>query len=406
MRSNEHQGIGFLNDPRRLNVALTRAKYGVVILGNPKVLCKQPLWSNLLHHFKERSVLVEGPLNALKQSMLKFDKPRKYINKRLAPVLPVNMDLGELKHFGAGAGAGAGTSGGANSRDSKAALERDGYGRASRQQAMAEAKLAYIDTDPLGAASGAHGMGLQPPVSGLQMPSSNLMSAAGLMGGSGMLLAGGGLPYGVGPNDYLLAGLSPAQVSGAVYAPPGYMGGALPTVMVPPPPPPNKYANPNALAGAGGAAGSSKSNTSASSSQAAATAAATIAASVGAGGGGGGGGAGVDPRLRKPASSAAVSNTAAGGRRPAPSQSQQSQSQSLATGTPVVGTGSQSLDALALGTLSLSQDASQLESDLQFSKSQILGSQSQSQDIHDLSFLPAGAGQPRPKPGAPPKSNK
>jgi superfamily I DNA and/or RNA helicase len=40
VRSNEHQGIGFLNDPRRLNVALTRAKYGIVILGNPKVLSK------------------------------------------------------------------------------------------------------------------------------------------------------------------------------------------------------------------------------------------------------------------------------------------------------------------------------------------------------------------------------
>ncbi|XP_017776059.1 PREDICTED: regulator of nonsense transcripts 1 homolog [Nicrophorus vespilloides] len=80
VRSNEHQGIGFLNDPRRLNVALTRAKYGIIIVGNPKVLSKQPLWNHLLTFYKEQKVLVEGPLTNLKESMIQFAKPKKLIN--------------------------------------------------------------------------------------------------------------------------------------------------------------------------------------------------------------------------------------------------------------------------------------------------------------------------------------
>lgn len=77
VRSNEQQSIGFLGDPRRLNVALTRARYGLVILGNPRVLSKQPLWNALLTHFKEHGCLVEGPLNNLKPSMVQLARPRR-----------------------------------------------------------------------------------------------------------------------------------------------------------------------------------------------------------------------------------------------------------------------------------------------------------------------------------------
>jgi regulator of nonsense transcripts 1 len=76
VRSNDHQGIGFLSDPRRLNVALTRAKYGLVILGNPKVLSKHPLWNYLLLHFKEQNCLVEGPLSNLQVSLVQFNRPK------------------------------------------------------------------------------------------------------------------------------------------------------------------------------------------------------------------------------------------------------------------------------------------------------------------------------------------
>ncbi|KAI9594599.1 RNA helicase-domain-containing protein [Syncephalis fuscata] len=56
VRSNEHQGIGFLTDPRRLN---------------------HPLWHHLLTHFKDKDCLVEGPLSHLKPSMIQFSRPRK-----------------------------------------------------------------------------------------------------------------------------------------------------------------------------------------------------------------------------------------------------------------------------------------------------------------------------------------
>lgn len=60
VRSNESQGIGFLRDPRRLNVAITRARYGVIIIGNGRLLSKNDLWCDLLHHLSERDAFM-GP---------------------------------------------------------------------------------------------------------------------------------------------------------------------------------------------------------------------------------------------------------------------------------------------------------------------------------------------------------
>lgn len=82
VRSNERQGIGFLSDAKRLNVALTRCRFGLVILGNPKVLSRDPLWNKLLVHFKERGCLVEGSMKNLKQSLVQLSKPTKTFNRR------------------------------------------------------------------------------------------------------------------------------------------------------------------------------------------------------------------------------------------------------------------------------------------------------------------------------------
>ncbi|KAF7363977.1 Regulator of nonsense transcripts 1 [Mycena sanguinolenta] len=105
VRSNEHQGIGFLNDPRRLNVALSRAKYGVVILGNPKVLSKHPLWHYLLTHYKEKNCLVEGPLSNLQVSMIQFSKPRRTLAKSMDQFR--RHETNARDYIGAAPGAGA-----------------------------------------------------------------------------------------------------------------------------------------------------------------------------------------------------------------------------------------------------------------------------------------------------------
>ncbi len=75
VRSNEKSGIGFLSDRRRLNVAITRARSGLIVIGNPKVLNKQSLFHDMLVHFRRNNCLVEGNLNSLKECMVALPAP-------------------------------------------------------------------------------------------------------------------------------------------------------------------------------------------------------------------------------------------------------------------------------------------------------------------------------------------
>lgn len=51
-------GIGFLSDARRMNVALTRAKCSLYILGNSSALMNNPLWRGLIEDARTRGVFI------------------------------------------------------------------------------------------------------------------------------------------------------------------------------------------------------------------------------------------------------------------------------------------------------------------------------------------------------------
>ena len=75
VRSSKSGGIGFLNNERRLNVALTRAKFGMIVLGNANVLKQNTFWNNLLFHFSYKNLLFEGnSIDSLTPSKMQFEK--------------------------------------------------------------------------------------------------------------------------------------------------------------------------------------------------------------------------------------------------------------------------------------------------------------------------------------------
>lgn len=59
VRSNNNGNIGFLRDLRRLNVAITRAKRKLIIIGNKDTLITNPTYARLIKFCEERKLLIE-----------------------------------------------------------------------------------------------------------------------------------------------------------------------------------------------------------------------------------------------------------------------------------------------------------------------------------------------------------
>ena len=56
VRSNDDGKIGFVNDPRRINVMLTRAKRGLIVIGNKNCMEKNVIWKRWIN-FVEKNEL-------------------------------------------------------------------------------------------------------------------------------------------------------------------------------------------------------------------------------------------------------------------------------------------------------------------------------------------------------------
>ena len=53
VRSNEHGDIGFLRDLRRMNVAITRARMKLMIIGDRTTICHMPFYRRLAEYIDE-----------------------------------------------------------------------------------------------------------------------------------------------------------------------------------------------------------------------------------------------------------------------------------------------------------------------------------------------------------------
>jgi superfamily I DNA and/or RNA helicase len=59
VRSNKHGNIGFLSDWKRLNVAITRCKIGLIVIGDEQTLAHDKVWKNYLRWLDANQLIVD-----------------------------------------------------------------------------------------------------------------------------------------------------------------------------------------------------------------------------------------------------------------------------------------------------------------------------------------------------------
>ena len=63
VRDNTSGSIGFLNDLRRMNVAITRARMKLIMFGNAETLGKTKFYEKLVEYFEERGAFIQEKTN-------------------------------------------------------------------------------------------------------------------------------------------------------------------------------------------------------------------------------------------------------------------------------------------------------------------------------------------------------
>jgi senataxin len=93
VRASPAGGIGFLQDIRRMNVGLTRAKSSMWVLGNSQSLVRGEFWRKLVEDAKERKRYTTGDLpKMLNQHSSKFPAPKEGYVQPHRPIVEVKSE--------------------------------------------------------------------------------------------------------------------------------------------------------------------------------------------------------------------------------------------------------------------------------------------------------------------------